>query len=100
MTTVADALAATNMVMAAITATDARMDAKEQGKTTISNKLMTLTLQFHALIASGVGAGIGGAGYVSNASIIPRGGGNGVGSIASEGGVAPSVAGHAVLYHR
>jgi hypothetical protein len=67
MTTVADALAATNVVMAAIMATDARMDAKEQEQMTISNKLMTLTLQLHALIASGVGAGVGGPGDVSNA---------------------------------
>jgi hypothetical protein len=67
MTTVSDALAATNVVTAAIMATDARMDAKEQEQTTILNKLITLTLQLHALITSGVGAGVGGAGDVSNA---------------------------------
>jgi hypothetical protein len=62
--------------------------------------LMTLTLQLHALIASGVGAGVGGPGDVSNAWIIPRGGENGGCSGASEGAVAPSEAGHAVSYQR
>jgi hypothetical protein len=100
MTTVADALAATNVVTAAITATDARMDAKEQGQTTISIKMMTLTLQLHALITSGVGASVGGAGDVNNASIIHRDGGNGGGSGVRDGGVAPSEAGHAVPHQR
>jgi hypothetical protein len=115
MTTAADALAAANAATAAITANDARIDAIEQGQTTIAAQLTTLTAQLQAFLTAGVGAGEGvgggagggaggGSGGASGGGSGGASGGgagsSGVGGGAGGGGVVGSVAGHAVPHPR
>ena len=58
--------AATNVAKAAITASDARMDAIEQGQLSITNQLTSLTTQLNALllclVVVGGGDVVGGGG--------------------------------------
>lgn len=65
-TTAADALASANVAKAAITASDARMDAIEQGQLSITNQLTSLTTQLNALllclVVVGGGDVVGGGG--------------------------------------
>ncbi|XP_046438430.1 uncharacterized protein LOC124189960 [Daphnia pulex] len=128
MTTAADALAAANAATAAITANDARIDAIEQGQTTIAAQLTTLTAQLQAFLTAGGGAGGGvgggagggagggvgggaGGGATGGGSGGASGGGSGgasgggagssgVGGGAGGGGVVGGVAGHAVPHPR
>ncbi|KZS03788.1 Uncharacterized protein APZ42_033399 [Daphnia magna] len=106
MTTAADALAAANPATAAITATEDRIDALEQGQTTIANQLTTLTAQLQVFFTNvgsagggsgggagggtggGAGGGTGGGTFVG----VSRGGGGSGSSGAGGGGVAGGVA--------
>ncbi|EFX66788.1 hypothetical protein DAPPUDRAFT_115998 [Daphnia pulex] len=94
-------------------ANDARIDAIEQGQTTIAAQLTTLTAQLQAFLTAsgGAGGGVGGGtgGGASGGGSGGGGGGAGGGGVAGSGGVgggaggggvAGGVAGHAVPHPR